>query len=94
MTQSENCPACEQLSVLACKRMHEELIYSAPDDDETEEDAWVSHVKATYQALEFHCGVCGLVLRGRDELTAAGIDVDIESVEELEPEFAEEYGNE
>lgn len=94
MTQSQNCPACEQLSVLACKRMHEELIPSAPDEEEAEEDEWVSHVNVIYQALEFHCGVCGLVLRGRDELTAAGIDVDIESEEELEVEFSEEYGNE
>ena len=87
LIQSEDCPSCGFPGGLACERMHDEPVEVEADE------GWEYYLNVSYEAQGFRCDVCGLLLRGREELEAADLNPDIEIEEPWEPDHDEDYGN-
>lgn len=82
------CPACGGKAFLAGVQVFEEVVDTTTD----EEGAWES-VETHYQAEEFHCPVCDLLLEGTDDIATAELPRDFSEVETREREYEPDYGN-
>ncbi len=63
----EQCPACCYQGELACKRMHDNPIVVEPFE---------YHTIVEYTPTEFRCDICGLELKGSEELAEARMETD------------------
>jgi hypothetical protein len=81
------CPACKSNSFLAGVCYGEEL------SDHDENDPYEEHVDVSYVAEEFYCPACSLHFGSREEIEAAGIDVEYTETETRQREYEPDYGN-
>lgn len=82
------CPACQSKSFLAGVKYTEEL--SAEQDEEDPEEETVD---VFFVAEEFRCPSCRLHLDSRDEIAAAGLEVEHTETETRRREYEPDYGN-
>jgi hypothetical protein len=82
------CPACASKAFLAGMKYSEE-ISEEPDDEYPEEEI----VNEFLVAEEFQCPSCGLHLDSRDEIEAAGLEVEHTQTEVRQREYEPDYGN-
>jgi hypothetical protein len=82
------CPACGSRAMLAGVLIYEEAI-----DECNPEDPMTELVEQVYSVEEFFCPTCGLHLRGKQEIEAAGLPDEFMETQTREREFEPEYGN-
>lgn len=83
-----DCPSCGAKGVIGGVLWQEEV-----SDEIDEEDPFVESVLRTYASEEFFCKVCGLRLKGVNEIEASPLPEEFFETEQREREFEEEYGN-
>jgi len=82
------CPACGSRSFLAGVKYAEEVSEDLDDGYSDEET-----VDVFFVAEEFRCPACGLHLDSRDEIEAAGLEVEHTAVLTRQREYEPDYGN-
>lgn len=82
------CPACAGMGVIGGTQYDEEI-----SDDQDPDDPFTEYVDITYATEEFVCLVCGLRLRGAQEINAASLPDEFYATGEREREFEPDYGN-
>ncbi|TDX67641.1 hypothetical protein EDE12_1011193 [Methylosinus sp. sav-2] len=82
------CPACGSRAFLAGVKYAEEVSEDLDDEHSDEET-----VDVFFAAEEFQCPSCGLHLDSRDEIEAAGLDIEHTEIETRQREYEPDYGN-
>jgi hypothetical protein len=82
------CPACSSKAFLAGVKYSEDV---SPDQEGAE--PYEDIVDIYYVSEEFTCPSCGLTLDSRDEIEAAGLDVEHHETEVRQREYEPDYGN-
>jgi len=81
------CPSCSSKSFLGGYQSYEEV------SEDREDDPWEETVDVYYDAEEFHCPTCNLMLDNREAIDAVGLPLEHEEQEVRQREYEPEYGN-
>jgi hypothetical protein len=82
------CPVCGCSAGLGGERWREDTASS-----EIDYESWTEAIEITYVTTGFRCIVCKLHLEGREELDLGAIDKTFTTIEEREPDYEPDYGN-
>lgn len=82
------CPVCGCSGGLGGDQWHEDLASL-----EISEEAWLERIQVTYVTTGFRCVVCKLHLEGREELDLGGVAKTFVTIEDREPDYGADYGN-
>lgn len=88
VVESVQCPVCGCDAGLGGERWREDAASS-----EIDYESWTESIEITYVTTGFHCVACKLHLEGREELDLAEMDKTFSIIEEREPDYEPDYGN-
>ncbi len=84
---TERCPACKCRAFMSGEQTGEDI------SESRDEDAIWETVDREFFGEEFRCPTCDLMLRGSEEIDAAGLTYIHEDQQEREMEYEPDYGN-